>query len=125
MSEVRPLATGSPKRHISGTRLRAAKHLKFFHGDDESLKEVEFETHPLTKVLNVIFDALSRRKVCIVDSATRITRSSLFQRLRLTEIGGGPLVGERRCDVEALFLEALAALSPAEEESEEYTAAAG
>lgn len=125
MSEVRPLMKTSPKRHVSGTQLKAANHLKFFHGDDESLVEVEFETHPLTKVLNVIFEALSRRKVCIVDSATRITRSSLFQRLRLTEIGGAPLLGERRGDVETLFLEALAALSPADEESEEYTAAAG
>lgn len=118
MSEVRPLAQASPNRHISGTRLKAANHLRFFHGDDGSLSEVEFETQPLTKVLGVIFEALHHRKVCIVDSATRITRSSLFQRLRLTELGGAPLVGERRSDVEALFLEALAGLSAGPDEEE-------
>jgi hypothetical protein len=111
MSEVRPLAQASPNRHISGTRLKAANHLRFFHADDGSLTEVEFETHPLTKVLGVIFEALHHRKICIVDSATRITRSSLFQRLRLAEAGGAPLLGERRSDVEALFLEALSDLA--------------
>jgi hypothetical protein len=124
MSEVRPLAKSSPKRHVSGTRLKAANHLRFFHGEDESLAEVEFETHPLTKVLNVIFERLSLHRVCIVDSATRITRSSLFQRFTLSEVGGAPLLGERRHHVEALFLEALATLSPAEED-DDYSAAAG
>jgi hypothetical protein len=125
MSEVRPLVKASPKRHVSGTRLKAANHLRFFHGEDESLEEVEFETHPLTKVLNVIFERLNSHRVCIVDSATRITRSSLFQRFRLAELGGAPLVGERRHDVEALFLDSLAALSPTETGEEDYTAAVG
>jgi hypothetical protein len=124
MSEVKPLMKASPKRHVSGTQLKAANHLRFFHGEDESLEEVEFETHPLTRVLNVIFERLNVHRVCIVDSATRITRSSLFQRFRLAEVGGAPLVGDRRHAVEALFLEALAALSP-EAEEEDYTAAVG
>ncbi|HEX2879595.1 MAG TPA: hypothetical protein VHO25_08655 [Polyangiaceae bacterium] len=125
MSEVRPLMKASPKRHISGTQLKAANHLRFFHGEDESLEEVEFETHPLTKVLNVIFERLNMHRVCIVDSATRITRSSLFQRFRLAEVGGAPLLGERRHNVEALFLEALATLSPADEQEDEYDVAVG
>jgi hypothetical protein len=43
--------------------------------------------------------------------------------LRLAELGGAPLLGQRRSDVEALFLEALADMSP--EASDEGCMAAG
>jgi len=125
MSVVRPFKVEetAPTRGISSTRLRAVRHLKFFHGPDESLTVVEFETHPMAKVLNIIFSALSALRVCIADSSTRITQSSLYQRLQLSEMGGAPLLGERRTAVEALFLETLAALS--NEAPEELARAVG
>jgi hypothetical protein len=109
-------AQPSYKRTISGTQLKAARCLKFVHGEDGSLKGVEFETHPLAKVLNVIFDALSARRVYIVDSATRITRRALSQRMQLSEMGGAPLVGARRFDIEGLFVEALSGVTADEDD---------
>jgi hypothetical protein len=91
-------------------RPRAAANLKFEDGPEDSLTAVEFEAPPQPSILYAICSALSDRQIAIVDSATRITPRALFQRFQLREQNGGHLVGQRRREVERLFIEQLASL---------------
>jgi hypothetical protein len=72
---------------------------------------VEFEAPPQPSILYAICSALSARQIAIVDSATRITPRALFQRFQLRELDGRQLTGQRRREVERLFLEQLADLT--------------
>ncbi|HTM46326.1 MAG TPA: hypothetical protein VL137_15305, partial [Polyangiaceae bacterium] len=71
---------------------------------------VEFEAPPDPSILTTLCQALRERQVYILDSATRLTPEKLFQSFHLRERHGKPLIGERRQEVETLFL---TTLSPA------------
>jgi len=105
-----PLDEGPPAPHHSSVRPRAAANLRFEDGPEDSLSAVEFEAPPQPSILYAICNALSEKQVSIVDSATRITPRALFQRFQLRETDGAHLVGERRREVEILFVEALSGL---------------
>jgi hypothetical protein len=93
----------------SAVRRRVATSIKFEDGPEKALTAVEFEAPPTPSVLNMICSTLAAKKVAIIDSATRITPRALFQRFQLSELDGSNLVGERRREIEMVFIEALAA----------------
>lgn len=98
------------KEAISATRLRAAKHLKFFHSDDGALTAVEFEMAPSPTLLHRVYEALSANRVAILDASARLTPHSVYHRFDLCEHDGVLLFGVRRHAVEGLFLELLATI---------------
>lgn len=106
-----PRRDSSPPQHNSSVRPRAVANLRFEDGPEDSLTAVEFEAPPQPSILYAICSALSAQQVAIVDSATRITPRALFQRFQLREQDGRQLVGQRRREIERLFIEQLAGLA--------------
>lgn len=102
--------SSSRRTPISSTQLRAVKRVKFIHGQSGALTAVEFEMPPAAHWLHLVHEALSSRQVSITDSFTRLTEHALYQRVELSEPDGASLVGNRRREVEGLFLETLATI---------------